>query len=195
MDEAMAMARLHGAEGIVLREVARRVGVSHNAAYRHFADRDELLAEIAGRSMEMLVAAMQQRLANLAPAADAVTGARQRLSEVGRAYVEFALAESGLFKVAFGSLHDKGTAEEDPSAALRAAGPFALLSEALDELVAVGHLDPERREHAEVTCWSAVHGFAVLHVDGPLRSVADAELVRSLDRMLATLDAGLGALG
>lgn len=188
------MARLHGAEGIVLREVARRVGVSHNAAYRHFADRDELLAEVAGRSMEMLVAAMHHRLANLTPASDAVTGARQRLSEVGRAYVEFALAESGLFKVAFGALEDKGPAEGDPSVTLRAAGPFALLNETLDELVAVGYLDAERREYAEVTCWAAVHGFAVLHIDGPLRAVADDELVRSLDRMLATLDAGLGAL-
>src|SRR3954466_8852272 len=58
----VGLARTSGPDGVVLREVARRTGVSHNAAYRHFADRDELLGEIASLAAGQLEEAMQRRL-------------------------------------------------------------------------------------------------------------------------------------
>ena len=64
-ETGLAMARESGPDGVALREVARRVGVSHNAAYRHFADREELLAEIADRGMDLLTEAMEARLASM----------------------------------------------------------------------------------------------------------------------------------
>ncbi|MEZ5192680.1 MAG: hypothetical protein R2734_09275 [Nocardioides sp.] len=73
--------------------------MSHNAAYRHFSHRDELLAEIASVAADRLEAAMRRRLDELEEP-DHV-GWPNRLAEVGRAYVEFALAEPGLFAVAF----------------------------------------------------------------------------------------------
>ena len=103
VDAGLELARAKGPEGVVLREVARQVGVSHNAAYRHFADRDELLLEIAGRGMALLAEGMRAHSARVPTDADDVTRARGRLKEIGRAYVEFALAEPGLFGSAFSS--------------------------------------------------------------------------------------------
>src|SRR5690349_13456841 len=100
VDAAAELARTSGPEGVVLREVARRTGVSHNAAYRHFADRDALLAEVAELGMEKLEQTMRQRLAEVSEV-EPQARAAARLRATGRAYVEFALAEPGYFEVAF----------------------------------------------------------------------------------------------
>lgn len=185
VEEGLALARAEGVHGVVLREVARRAGVSHNAAYRHFADRSELLHAIAERSMAMLVQAMEARLAAVPPDLPAVERARQRLRELGRAYVDFALAEPGLFGVAFAD-EAKGAPPDATE------GPFGLLNRTLDELVEVGYLSPGLRPGAEVACWSAVHGFATLHLEGPLRVVPPEQREAALSYLVGALDAGLG---
>ena len=196
VEAAVGLAQARGPEGVVLREVARQTGVSHNAAYRHFADREELLAEVADAAMRQLAGAMTSELAGVAvtePAARAVA----RLRATGRAYVHFALAEPGLFEVAFaaysGTPDEKGSAivledvpDEDPSG-----DPYALLGATLDELVAAGVITAERREGSEALCWSAVHGFAVLHLHGPLRDVPPDERQQSLERLLDQIERGL----
>jgi AcrR family transcriptional regulator len=151
---------------VVLREVARRAGVSHNAAYRHFADRAALLAEVSDRAMGELEQAMRTRI-DAVTLPDPTARATERLRETGRAYVDFALREPGLFAVAFGTaggaeVHGEG----DPMV-----GPYAVLNGVLDELVECGAVTPARRLGADVACWAAVHGFASLHADGPLHEV------------------------
>jgi hypothetical protein len=141
--------------------------------------------------MERLTGAMHGRLSEVGPGLDAVARAQARLRAVGRAYVEFALAEPGLFRTAFSALahaspvEPAGTAEEDQ-------GPYALLNTVLDELVEVGYLAPERRPSADVTCWAGVHGVAVLHLDGPLAGSPPAELEASLSRFFDIVERGLG---
>ena len=179
--EAVALAREKGAAGVVLREVARRAGVSHNAAYRHFADRDELLGLVAGAGLEELARAMAARLGGRFGGTTA-DRARQRLRAIGRAYVEFALAEPGLFGVAFGAPTVPDEAED---------GPYELLGQALDGLVEAGLMTAAGREGAEIVCWSAVHGFAMLHLEGPLRDEPLAERDLELDRMLDHIERGL----
>ena len=166
VDTAVELARSTGPDGVVLREVARRAGVSHNAAYRHFADRAALLAEVSDRAMGELEQAMRTRI-DAVTLPDPTARATERLRETGRAYVDFALREPGLFAVAFGTaggaeVHGEG----DPMV-----GPYALLNGVLDELVECGAVTPARRQGADVACWAAVHGFASLHVDGPLHEV------------------------
>ena len=100
IEAAAELARTSGPDGVVLREVARRTGVSHNAAYRHFADRDALLSEVAALAMERLGQAMSSRL-DAVDLADPAQRSAEQLRAVGRAYVDYALEEPGLFEVAF----------------------------------------------------------------------------------------------
>src|SRR6478735_632112 len=173
------LARTAGPNGVVLREVARRSGVSHNAAYRHFADRDDLLAEIALVAMDRLAAAM---LAELDAVTEQEPAARAdaRLRATGRAYVDFALAETGLFQVAFARFHPS----EDDAGTPEIPGPYALLNQMLDEAVEAGAVAPERRAGAEALCWAAVHGFATLHARGPLADSPEVERRQALEVML-----------
>jgi AcrR family transcriptional regulator len=189
VDAGAELARASGPDGVVLREVARRTGVSHNAAYRHFADRDELLAEIASLAAAQLTQAMQRRLDGV-PETDPAPRARARLRETGRAYVEFALSEPGLFNVAFCPI------ETDDPSSMADAGPYLLLGQVLDELVEAGALSPAGREGADVACWAAVHGLSVLLLDGPLRGLPPADREAVLDKLLVTIEQGLtGSMG
>jgi AcrR family transcriptional regulator len=197
VEAAVALAQARGPEGVVLREVARQTGVSHNAAYRHFADREALLSEVGQVAMRELARAMTAEMARVEerkPAARAVA----RLRATGRAYVHFALSQPGLFDVAFAAHTgpapapaDEDVATAEQSAADPAdADPYALLGLVLDELVAAGAITPERREGAEALCWSAVHGFAVLHLHGPLRDVPEPEREESLEQLLDQIQRG-----
>ena len=172
---AVELGREKGPDGIVIREVARRTGVSHNAAYRHFADRDELLGEVAKVGHDELADAMRKRM-RLVREKDPVERARRRLREVGKAYVEYALAEPGLFAVAF-----------HPITLGDLSGPYQHLSDALDDCVEAGFLRPEKRPGAELPCWAGVHGFSMLYGTGPRRDVPrrqrDADLAQLLDRI------------
>ena len=189
VDAGAELARASGPDGVVLREVARRTGVSHNAAYRHFADRDELLAEIASLAAAQLEQAMQRRLDGVRET-DPAQRARARLRETGRAYVEFALSEPGLFTVAFCPI------ETDDPSSMPDAAPYLLLGQVLDELVEAGAVSAAGREGADVACWAAVHGLSVLLLDGPLRGLAPADREAVLEKLLVTIEQGLtGSMG
>ncbi len=187
VDTAVELARTTGPDGVVLREVARRAGVSHNAAYRHFADRAALLAEVSSRAMADLERAMTTRI-DAVTSTDPATRAQERLRECGRAYVDFALREPGLFEVAFSDPDAPDTHTGQP-----ATGPYVVLNGVLDELVACGAVSPERRQGAEVACWAMVHGFADLHVHGPLREVPGPLREAALDTVLDVVGRGLTA--
>ncbi|CAM3647122.1 TetR/AcrR family transcriptional regulator [Nocardioides zeicaulis] len=204
VEAGVAAVREAGPDGVALRDLARRVGVSHNAAYRHFADREALMGEIAGAGMEALADAGRSRL-EAVEEPDPVRRARLRLRELGRGYVAFARAEPGLFRVAFADHPALDTAPDtapdpDSTPAVDATtevregeGPFGQLAACLDDLEAVGFLDPGSRPGAEYTCWAAVHGLAMLLVEGPLQRLPDAEALPIVESVLAALDRGLGA--
>ena len=187
IDAGAELARAHGPDGVVLREVARRTGVSHNAAYRHFADRDELLGEIASFCSTRLEEAMRRRLDEVAET-DPALRARARLRATGRAYVEFALAEPGLFAVAFSG---GSSPDETPESMLEDAGPYLLLGRVLDELVDAGALTTEGRIGADVACWAGVHGLSVLLLTGPLQALPAQARDALLDKLLMTIERGL----
>ena len=187
----MELAREGGPDAVVLREASRRVGVSHNAAYRHFADRDQLLREVCVRCMSQLALLMERRVA-AAPKGRGVRAERRRLRASGLAYVEFALKETGWFRTAF-SVPRRGDATFRPGEGTGASGlgPFELLNERLDALESAGGFPSARREGAEYAAWAAVHGVATLLTDGPLRSVPAKERDAIVARVLDNVERGL----
>ena len=70
-------------------------------------------------------------------------------------------------------------------------GPYQLLGAALDHLVAVGVLPIERRTHAEYVAWSAVHGLAMLVMNGPLHAMAPRQIEQLTQRVLDMVDRGI----
>src|SRR5215467_1288265 len=178
-DAATEMARVGGPSAIVLRAAARVAGVSAAAAYRHFADHDELLQEVRRRALEALAAAMRRSLDEDEPFADPAEESLRKLRALGRAYIRFALTDTGLFRTAF-CRPDKPV--PDSATRLSTHGPYALLSGVLDELVEHGVLDPDRRDGAEIPAWASVHGLATLLIDGPLALVSPEERAKAIER-------------
>ena len=114
-----------------------------------------------------------------------------RLRAVGTAYLRFAQAEPGLFRTAFSAPADQQHAASPARADDRGMRPFRLLAATLDELVAAGVLPRERRRGAELLAWSAVHGLAVLLIDGPLRGLDDTRTHTTEQRLLDMVERGL----
>jgi AcrR family transcriptional regulator len=165
------LARTGGPDAVVLREATRIVGVVPNAAYRHFADRDELLAEVCTAAMDVLADRMAAEIARVRGKRGNAAAARRRLGAIGSAYLTFAREEPGLFATAF-ALPQQHAYEPAGGSAT----PLGLLRAALDELVEAGVLDQQRRDGIEYPIWSIVHGTAVLTGQGPLRDSPATDL-------------------
>jgi AcrR family transcriptional regulator len=169
----LELARTGGPDAVVLREATRMVGVVPNAAYRHFADRDELLAAVCVAAMGELADRMATSVARVPGQYGDPIAAGLRLGAIGTAYLEFAREEPGLFATAFALPQQHPyAAPGDGTSPDRT--PLGQLRATLDELVDAGVLDPQRRDGIEFPIWSAVHGLAVLTGAGPLRDVPDA---------------------
>lgn len=193
VEAAFELARTGGPEAVVVREASRRVGVSHNAAYRHFPDREALLRAVGQRCMEELAALMQRLIVEVGPADDSVQAALGRLRATGMAYVQFALNEPGLFRTGFVSVGHLQPGDSTAEGLAPSPSPLEILKQQLDGLVAAGGMDPEARSYAEFAAWSSVHGFSMLLLEGPLRDMAELERDAALERTLRTVERGLMA--
>jgi AcrR family transcriptional regulator len=180
IDAGLQLTRTGGPDALTIREATRRVGVSPNAAYRHFADREALLSAVATAIQHLMAATMQSPVRRRGSAERLAV---DRLRAVGVGYIKFALDEPGWFAVAF-----FGAVQPDETAA---ALPYLALVEALDGMAAAGALSAKRRDGAEWPCWSAVHGFAELALHGPLRGVSRREIESLAQRTVDDIIAGL----
>jgi AcrR family transcriptional regulator len=194
-DAATDLARGGGPEAIVLREAARRVGVSAAAAYRHFVGHGELLQAVKHRALAALADAMQAGLDSGEPPADPAQDAVRRFRNLGTAYVGFAIENPGLFHTAFcrGDVPVGEVPAGEVTARIAATRPYQIVSGSLDELVAVGLLDPARRLMAPIAFWAGVHGLATLLVDGPLAALSPAEQAGAIQHTLDILSDGIGS--
>ena len=197
VEAGVELARTGGPNAVLVRAASREAGVSHNAAYRHFANQEDLLAAVAKRCMSKLGVLMIERV-SLVTARGPVRRAQARLDAIGRAYIDFARTEPGWFRTAFSSARshfaDDPAAEPAPvhgAADAPMPNPFDVLGAALDELVEVGALTRRRRVGAEYAAWSAVHGLSSLLLDGPLRDLPEPEIERAIDTVLGVTARGL----
>lgn len=181
IDAGLELTRAGGPDTLTIREATRQVGVSPNAAYRHFADREALLRAVAAAIQHRMVARMNDSMRRRSS-----REARDRLRAVGLGYIRFALDEPGWFSTAFFG----GQVADGPNETT-IAPPYVALVDALDAMVNVGALSPERREGAEWPCWSAVHGFAELALHGPLQGASRREVESLAGRTVDDIIAGL----
>jgi AcrR family transcriptional regulator len=191
LEAGIALARAGGPEAVVLREATRRASVVPNAAYRHFVSRDALLQEVRAAALSMLALAMEQELIRQRRRKQGKDAARASLRAIGIAYLRFARTEPGLFRTAFGVPGNPETTTQPAMAGKRGLNPFQLLSTALDELVQAGVLPVQQRPDAEYLAWSAVHGLAMLVLEGPLRRLPRAQIRRIEQRLLTMVEQGL----
>ncbi|WP_375475777.1 TetR/AcrR family transcriptional regulator [uncultured Jatrophihabitans sp.] len=197
VDAGVELARAEGPEALQLRAVTRAVGVSHNAAYRHFDDHQDLVNAVAERCMAELATLMRAGVATVR-VRDRRRRAIAELAAIGRAYIDFAVAEPGWFRTAFAirAAAEVEAAEVDAAKAAAATsaeerGPYELLIAALDRLVEVGALPSARRPGAEHAAWSAVHGMSMLLVEGPLRDLPPGERDDAITAVLDVVQRGL----
>lgn len=193
----LELARAGGPEAVVLRAATRMTNVSPNAAYRHFANQEDLLAAVAQECMTQLGLLMIDR-AEQVRARGTARRAQARFQAIGRAYIEFARTEPGWFRTAFSSARPHPDPAVGTHAALSNMGqglpdtnPFRVLGARLDELVAAGVLSLQRREHAEFFAWSGVHGLSTLLVDGPLRYFPERLVHDAIETVLASISRAL----
>ncbi len=197
LDAGIALAREGGPSAVVLREATRRAGVVPNAAYRHFANHAELLQAVRAAALSLVAQSMEAEL-DAVPAAEgratkaaAAARARARVGAVGRGYMRFALREPGLFRIAFLQSDAAETDKNPENAGHSGMNPFELLGAALDGMVEAGVLPPARRPGAEYVAWSAVHGLALLTIDGPQRGVPRPQTDALGQRLLDMVEKGL----
>lgn len=144
---------------LTLREVARRAGVSHTAPYRHFADKQALLMAVAEEGFNALRGEMETRMLRH-------NDPLKRLHESGVAYMLFAVSHPAHYRIMFG----RPFAANEISAGLQQAGEAAFA--VLLDTVRLGHEAKLLRagdplDHA-IAAWSAVHGLAMLQINGRL---------------------------
>ena len=166
LDASLEIIRKAGPGAFTLREVARRAGVSHNAPYRHFRDKEELLAVLAAEGFDRLTDSMTK-------AAAPVTGSRERFRAIGRGYVKFALRYPQHFAVMFEVPWRADLCRQTEKAGGRA---FGTLVRQVEQCQAEGLLPPGDARPYALLAWSMVHGVAKLAVSGrlPLANLADA---------------------
>ncbi|MFF0473329.1 TetR/AcrR family transcriptional regulator [Streptomyces sp. NPDC004284] len=193
---AVDLATEGGPERVVLREAARRVGVSPTAAYRHFDGRGELLRTVRAHARRELAAAMERAAAREPGADDPVLAAERRVAALCRGYVGFAVEQPGLYRAAFcvPRPHPAGESAPEPPPGEPEIRAFTLLGEALDVLGRLGAARPGARPATGAAAWSAVHGLSLLLVDGPLRRLSPQGRSVAVEATLAMVVSGAGAV-
>ena len=157
-----------GPDAFTLREVARMAGVSHNAPYRHFRDKESLLAAVAAQGFTQLARSLQEH-------AGRHRGALARFRAAGEGYVEFALRWPQHFAVMFDAPPPQGNHPESIAAASQAFG--ALLGHIVEcqQERSLPAGDPRR---LALAAWSLVHGIAKLAGAARLGMNSKAEVMR-----------------
>ncbi len=180
---ALDQVRKVGAEKVSLRGVASAIGVSASAAYHYFPDKDALLGAAGERTFGLLGTRMQSAFDAIQ--GDDPEGAEARFRVIGMAYIEFAVEEPHLFRLAFGAYCINPIA--NGFAELRETGVAgSLLARALDDLLRHGVISQQARQYGEVLAWSAVHGLAMLILENQAPLGAVPTLLDAIRFSLAT---------
>lgn len=166
LETALEQAREEGPQAIQVRGLAKKVGVSPSAIYRHVANIETLLAEVSQRARQELAARLIEARDNAPNHRTRKASARARLRAMGRGYIDFALDEPRLFDTAF----MPNSVPPPPSA-----GPSAweVLVDGVQELVEADVIKASAAADAALIAWSGVHGIASILARGALVAPMD----------------------
>lgn len=170
-----------GVSGLTLRAAARKAGVSPAAPYRHFADKEALLAAVAEQGFRALSALIRQ---TASPGSDRASAFRG----IGLAYVRFAVEHPARFRLMFG----RELADRDRYAPLKEAAheTFGMLVTAIESGQRADVIRPGDAQELSMAAWAIVHGLSALLVDGQLAPTAE-DLDTFASRVLQALFLGL----
>lgn len=149
------------ANQLSLRMVADAAGLSRQAPYNHFKDKEELLAAIAECGFQKLAKSMLQ-------AKSSSLGAKEALADLGEAYIQFAHESRQLFRLMFSS--ELTDLEQFPSALSASDATYDILKSVIRKLV-----EPELLEERALAAWSLVHGYATLCIEMNLENATQAK--------------------
>ena len=179
--EAVRTIHAEGAAALTLRGVGDRLGVSRTALYRHFADKQALLDEVAAEGFRMLRAALHEAWGR---------GGRAGFDAMGIAYVHFAVAHPSHYRVMFGGLAARHEARPaDAEGAGESADAFQVLVDAIVAEQAAGRVRREDPQALALYIWAMVHGVAMLALDGLLPPPTTPEILARL--AIARLHGGI----
>jgi AcrR family transcriptional regulator len=159
LQEAVRTIQTHGTAALTLRGVGERLGVSRTALYRHFADKQALLAAVAAEGFRTLRAALVQ-------AWERGGHGREGLDAMGVAYVRFAVTHPSHYRVMFGGVvrpGDRSREVGDPGT-----DAFQVLVDAIIEQQQAGVVRGDDPRQLALYVWAVVHGVAMLALDGML---------------------------
>ena len=151
---ALCLVREKGPQGCSLNEASRLAGVTVAAPYRHYPDKNALLAEIACDGNELMTRELREAVSQ-------VTGIQEQMLAAGMAYLRFSRVHADYFAVIFHAGLDKS---QDPDVERSARDAFGVI------LGLARHFErtPELAEQRAVSAWALVHGLATLTADGAL---------------------------
>ena len=182
---ALALVAEKGPKGFTLTEAARRAGVSSAAPYRHFADKAQLLAAVATEGFIQLHEA-------LSAASEGAPDPKNRVIQLGRAYVRWAVTHPDYYLSMFGT----ETVKRDHPDLLVAGGrAFSNLVDAITSCLEAGVLQGQDPLNIAGPMWSLVHGVASLAIGGDLCDVGiqedpEALVVRAITEFLRVTEPG-----
>jgi AcrR family transcriptional regulator len=177
-----------GPTAFTLREVARRAGVSHNAPYRHFRDREELMAAVSTEGYGELTRTMQE-------AAGQESNSLAQLQQAGLAYVKFALRRPEHFTVMFDAPASKPSEKlcfnpskmkiRYPEAAEAAEQSFRMLMALVEACQREGVLPAGDAKQLALLAWSMTHGIAKLAITGRFPFSSQKEILKFAEYVIA----------
>jgi AcrR family transcriptional regulator len=182
VEEAISIIADVGLASLSLREVARRLGVSHQAPYKHFPSRDHILAEVVGRAFASFSAQLEKHARGSDPYED--------LGNLGRSYLDYARKHPLQYQLMFGMpLPDP---KKHPDMMIKAEHAFNMLQEAITKLP--GHGPDANIELDALYVWSVVHGLAGLFETGAAKKlgISKAKLADATNNALSRIGRSLG---
>jgi AcrR family transcriptional regulator len=179
---ALTLVERDGVEAFSLREATLMCDVVVSSAYRHFPSKDALLHAVADIGFAALADAMEAELRAATAKLRGTRGAEAALVATGRSYIRFAVARPNLFRLMYGPHGPRGGGR-DPRSDAPAHRISQMLVQALQDVLAAYHNKDASLGRNKVIAWAAVHGFAMMVIDGIWPPQGEAALAATIEAL------------